>query len=155
MRYQRPEKAAKSGSLDRREFIKRAGALGLAAPFATSMLTQAVQAAVPEGGKFIMGVATDPPLIRWIPNARKWLHEQCSQYLCQSPVLRAARRHPQPELAESFEPSDGARLNINSRKVSPSIILKSSPSTTLSRPSLITLAKIPSQRPKVCSNWSI
>ena len=32
------EKAAKEGKLDRREFIKRAAALGLAAPFATSLL---------------------------------------------------------------------------------------------------------------------
>ena len=33
------EKAAREGKIDRREFIKRATALGLAAPFATSLLT--------------------------------------------------------------------------------------------------------------------
>jgi peptide/nickel transport system substrate-binding protein len=42
------EKAAKEGKLDRREFIKRAGALGLAAPFAASLLTQSVHAAMPK-----------------------------------------------------------------------------------------------------------
>jgi peptide/nickel transport system substrate-binding protein len=52
------EKAAKSGSLDRREFVKRAGALGLAAPFASSFLSQSVHAATPKkGGKFILGTA--------------------------------------------------------------------------------------------------
>jgi peptide/nickel transport system substrate-binding protein len=52
------EKAAKEGKLDRREFIKRAGALGLAAPFATSLLSQSVHAATPKrGGRFVMGSA--------------------------------------------------------------------------------------------------
>ena len=52
------EKAAREGKIDRREFIKRAGALGLAAPFATTLLTQAVQAAVPKkGGTFRLGSA--------------------------------------------------------------------------------------------------
>ena len=52
------EKAAKEGKLDRREFINAAGALGLAAPFATSLLTQSVHAAMPKrGGKFVMGSA--------------------------------------------------------------------------------------------------
>jgi peptide/nickel transport system substrate-binding protein len=50
-------KAVKSGSLDRREFVKRAGALGLAAPFATSFLSQSVHAATPKkGGKFTQGL---------------------------------------------------------------------------------------------------
>ena len=44
------EQVAKNGSLDRREFVKRAGALGLAAPFATSFLSQSVQAASPKKG---------------------------------------------------------------------------------------------------------
>jgi peptide/nickel transport system substrate-binding protein len=50
------EKAAKLGTLGRREFIKRAGALGLSVPFATSLLTQSVQAGTPKkGGRFIQG----------------------------------------------------------------------------------------------------
>ena len=50
--------AAKMGKLDRREFMKRATALGLAVPFATSMLSQSVHAAMPKsGGKFIQGTA--------------------------------------------------------------------------------------------------
>ena len=52
------EKAAKEGKLDRREFIKRAGALGLAAPFAATLLSQSVHAAVPKkGGRFVQGTA--------------------------------------------------------------------------------------------------
>jgi peptide/nickel transport system substrate-binding protein len=52
------ERAAKEGKLDRREFMRRAGALGLAAPFAASLLTQSVHAAMPKpGGKFVMGSA--------------------------------------------------------------------------------------------------
>ena len=52
------EKAAVEGKLDRREFIKRAAALGLAAPFATSLLTQSVHAAMTpkKGGKFVQGL---------------------------------------------------------------------------------------------------
>jgi peptide/nickel transport system substrate-binding protein len=50
------EKLALEGKLDRREFMKRAAALGLAAPFATSLLSQSVHAATPKkGGKFVMG----------------------------------------------------------------------------------------------------
>ena len=50
------EKAAREGKLDRREFIKRAGALGLAVPFATSLLSQSVHAATPKkGGRYIQG----------------------------------------------------------------------------------------------------
>ncbi len=51
------EKAAVEGKLDRREFIKRATALGLAAPFATSLLTQSVHAGMTpkKGGKFTFG----------------------------------------------------------------------------------------------------
>ena len=49
-------KAARNGSLSRREFVKRAGALGLVAPFATSLLSQSVHAGMPKsGGKFIQG----------------------------------------------------------------------------------------------------
>lgn len=52
------EKAAREGKLDRREFIKRAGALGLAAPFAATLLSQSVHAAMPKkGGKFVQGTA--------------------------------------------------------------------------------------------------
>ena len=42
------EGQARQGKLDRREFIKRAAALGIAAPFATSLLSQSVLAATPK-----------------------------------------------------------------------------------------------------------
>ncbi|MFT7674092.1 MAG: peptide/nickel transport system substrate-binding protein [Gammaproteobacteria bacterium] len=51
------ERAARDGRISRREFVKRAGALGLAAPFAAAMLTQSVHAAMPKkGGKFRLGM---------------------------------------------------------------------------------------------------
>ena len=52
------EKAAREGKLDRRDFMKRAAALGLAAPFATSLLSQSVHAATPKrGGRYVQGSA--------------------------------------------------------------------------------------------------
>ena len=51
------EKQVRHGKLDRREFIKRAAAIGIAAPFATSLLSQSVHAATPKkGGKMVMGL---------------------------------------------------------------------------------------------------
>ena len=51
------EQAAQEGKLDRREFMKRATALGLTASFATSLLSQSVHAATPKkGGRFILGI---------------------------------------------------------------------------------------------------
>ncbi|MEE8289210.1 MAG: twin-arginine translocation signal domain-containing protein, partial [Nitrosomonadaceae bacterium] len=51
------EESVKQGTLERREFIKRAAALGIAAPFATSLFSQSVHAAMPKkGGKFVMGL---------------------------------------------------------------------------------------------------
>ena len=49
------EKLAISGKLKRREFIKRAVALGLAASFATTMFSQSVHPAIPKKrGKFVL-----------------------------------------------------------------------------------------------------
>ena len=48
MKIEELEKLLSEGKLDRREFIKRATVLGLAAPFATSLLSQSVQAAIPK-----------------------------------------------------------------------------------------------------------
>lgn len=49
-------KIAGDGKMDRRDFIKKAAALGLAAPFATSLLSQSVHAATPKkGGRYIQG----------------------------------------------------------------------------------------------------
>jgi peptide/nickel transport system substrate-binding protein len=51
------EKEVQEGKLSRREFMKRATALGLTAPFATSLLSQSVRAATPKkGGRFILGM---------------------------------------------------------------------------------------------------
>jgi len=50
------EKLVIDGKLDRRDFIKRAAALGLAAPIATTLLSQSVYAAMPKkGGRFVQG----------------------------------------------------------------------------------------------------
>jgi peptide/nickel transport system substrate-binding protein len=49
-------KIASDGKMERRDFMKKAAALGLAAPFATSLLSQSVHAAIPKkGGRYIQG----------------------------------------------------------------------------------------------------
>ncbi|MCP4430620.1 MAG: twin-arginine translocation signal domain-containing protein, partial [Gammaproteobacteria bacterium] len=63
---------AKQGTIDRREFIKRAAALGIAAPFATSLLSQSVYAATPKkGGKFVIGLGYGSTTDSLIPGANE------------------------------------------------------------------------------------
>ena len=50
MKIEELEKMLSEGKLDRREFIKRATVLGLAAPFATALFAQSAQAAMPKKG---------------------------------------------------------------------------------------------------------
>lgn len=104
------EKAAKSGKLDRRDFMKKAGALGLAAPFATTLLSQSVQAAVPKkGGKFVFGTAHGSTTDSLDPAT----HENgFSQNLCYTYCNHLFEIDNTgklvPELVESYESADGA-----------------------------------------------
>lgn len=113
-------KAATLGQLSRRDFMRRAVALGLAAPFASSLLTQSVFAAETpkKGGHLIAGLkggsstdVLDPAL-----NASKvpfsFLRTWGETLVDIAPDGRAI-----PYLAESWEPSNGAKTWVfNLRK---------------------------------------
>ena len=106
------EKAAVEGKLDRREFIKRAAALGLAAPFATSLLTQSAHAAMTpkKGGKYTFGSGHGSTTDSLDPGT----HENgfaTSLVFAYANHLFEVDNTGQliPELAESFEASKDAK----------------------------------------------
>jgi peptide/nickel transport system substrate-binding protein len=104
-------KATKQGTLDRREFIKRAGALGLAAPFATSLLSQSVQAATPKkGGRCVLGLGYGSTTDSLVPgqdengfvSSVSWgFRNQLTEIDSNGKTI--------PELAESYEASADAK----------------------------------------------
>lgn len=104
------EKAVKSGALDRREFMKKAGALGLAAPFATSFLSQSVHAATPKkGGKFIFGTAHGSTTDSFDPASHENGFAQNLVYTYSNHLFEIDKNGGlQPELAESYESTDNA-----------------------------------------------
>ena len=95
----------RQGKLDRREFIKRAAALGIAAPFATSLLSQSVQAATPKkGGKIIMGLGYGSTTDSLIPGANENGFLSTLSYGYQNQLTEIDNNgRTIPELAESFE----------------------------------------------------
>jgi peptide/nickel transport system substrate-binding protein len=99
------EMQARQGTLDRREFIKRATALGLAAPFASSLLSQPVHAAMPKkGGKFVMGVGYGSTTDSMIPGANENGFVAILSYGYQNQLTEIDNNgRTVPELAESFE----------------------------------------------------
>ena len=104
----------RQGKLDRREFIKRAAALGIAAPFATSLLSQSVQAATPKkGGKFVMGLGYGSTTDTLVPGQDEngfvgsislGFRNQLTEVDNNGKTI--------PELAESFEASADAKTWI-------------------------------------------
>ena len=108
------EKAAKEGKLDRREFIKRAGALGLAAPFATSLLSQSVHAATPKrGGRFVQGTAHGSTTDSLDPGTHENGFMQNLVYTYANHLFEVDNNGAiLPELAESFEASKDAKTWI-------------------------------------------
>jgi len=108
------EKVVSEGTMERREFIKRAAALGLAAPFATSMLTQSVQAATPKkGGKFVMGLGYGSTTDSLIPGANENGFVAVLSYGFQNQLTEIdSNGKTIPELAESFEASADAKTWI-------------------------------------------
>jgi peptide/nickel transport system substrate-binding protein len=104
----------RQGKLDRREFIKRAAALGIAAPFATSLLSQSVQAATPKkGGKFVMGMGYGSTTDTLVPGQDEngfvgsislGFRNQLTEVDNNGKTI--------PELAESFEASADAKTWI-------------------------------------------
>jgi len=104
------EKAARNGSLDRREFVKRAGALSLAAPFATSFLSQSVHAASPKkGGKFIVGMAHGSTTDTLDPATHENGFSQNMVYTYANHLFEIdSSGQLIPELVESYDNTDGA-----------------------------------------------
>jgi peptide/nickel transport system substrate-binding protein len=105
------EKAAKEGKLDRREFIKRAGALGLAAPFAATLLSQSVHAAMPKkGGRFVQGTAHGSTTDNLDPATNENGFSQNVVFTYANHLFEVDNTGELiPELAESFEASKDAR----------------------------------------------
>jgi peptide/nickel transport system substrate-binding protein len=105
------EKAAQTGKLDRREFIKRAVALGLAAPFATSLLSQSVHAAMPKkGGRFVQGTAHGSTTDSLDPATHENGMTSNILYTYANHLFEVDNTGKLiPELAESFEASKDAR----------------------------------------------
>jgi peptide/nickel transport system substrate-binding protein len=103
--------AVKSGSLDRREFVKRAGALGLAAPFATSFLSQSVHAATPKkGGKFIQGLGFGSTTDSLDPGTHENSFTTSVVYAYANHLTEVDNSGQLvPELAESYEASADAK----------------------------------------------
>ncbi len=99
------ERLTRQGSLDRREFIKRAAALGIAAPFATSLLSQSVQAATPKkGGKIVMGLGYGSTTDSLIPGQNENGYLSTLSYAFQNQLTEIDNNgRTIPELAESFE----------------------------------------------------
>jgi len=105
------EKAAQEGKLDRREFIKRSGALGLAAPFAATLLSQSVHAATPKkGGTFRLGVGHGSTTDTLDPGTHENGFSSDLVYAYSNHLFEVANTQKLiPELAESFEASKDAK----------------------------------------------
>jgi len=113
------EKAAREGKLDRREFIKRAAALGLAAPFAASLLSQSVHAAMPKkGGRFVQGTAHGSTTDTLDPGTHENGMMTNVVYTYANHLFEVDNTGQLvPELAESFEASsDATTWTIKLRK---------------------------------------
>ena len=105
------EKAAKAGKLERREFIRLAGAMGLAAPFAASLLTQSVHAAMPKrGGRFVQGTAHGSTTDSLDPATHENGFMQNLVYSYANHLFEVDNEGAViPELAESYEASSDAK----------------------------------------------
>lgn len=99
------ERQARQGKLNRREFIQRAAALGFAAPFATSLLTQSVHAATPQkGGKIVMGLGYGSTTDSLIPGQNENGFLSTLSYAFQNQLTEIDNNgRTVPELAESYE----------------------------------------------------
>ena len=99
------ERQARQGKLDRREFIQRAAALGFAAPFATSLLSQSVYAATPKkGGNIVMGLGYGSTTDSLIPGQNENGFLSTLSYAFQNQLTEIDNNgRTIPELAESFE----------------------------------------------------
>ena len=105
------EKLALSGDLKRREFIKRAATLSLAAPFATSLILHSAHAAVPKkGGRFVMGLGYGSTTDSLIPGQDENGFISCVSWAFRNQLTEIdANGQTIPDLAESYEASADAK----------------------------------------------
>lgn len=105
------DKAASKGTLDRRQFIKCAGALGLATQFATILPLQSVHAKTPnKGGKFVMGLGYGSTTDSLIPGSNENGFVASLSYGFQNQLTEIdSDGKTIPELAESYEASADAK----------------------------------------------
>jgi peptide/nickel transport system substrate-binding protein len=105
------EMQARWGTINRREFIQRAAALGIAAPFATSLLSQSVQAATPKkGGKCVMGLGYGSTTDSLVPGQNENGFLSVLSYSFQNQLTEIDNNGKTiPELAESYEASADAK----------------------------------------------
>ncbi|MFT5219957.1 MAG: peptide/nickel transport system substrate-binding protein [Planctomycetota bacterium] len=103
---------ARQGTVDRREFIRRAVALGVAAPFATSLLSQSAYAAMPKkGGRFVLGLGYGSTTDSLIPGANENGFISTLSYAFQNQLTEIDNQgRTIPELAESFEANADATV---------------------------------------------
>lgn len=108
-----------SGGMSRRDFLGRAAALGVAAPFANTLLSSAAQAATPvNGGTLTAGVQTgessdslDPAT--WTNQMPQFFGRCWGEQL----VALTPEGKPQPKLAESWESNkDATKWTFKIRK---------------------------------------
>lgn len=107
-------KLASSGKIKRRDFIKLATTIGLAAPYATSLFLQSAHAATPKrGGKFVMGLGYGSTTDSLIPGANENGFLGSLSYAFQNQLTEIdSTGQTIPELAESYEASADAKTWI-------------------------------------------
>ncbi|MGB1239733.1 MAG: ABC transporter substrate-binding protein [Pseudomonadales bacterium] len=105
--------AVKNGSLSRREFMQRAGALGIAMPLASTLFSQSAHAATPvKGGHLVLamagGATTDrlDPASALAQTAFAQLRAWGNTLVQTDPIDGSAK----PMLAESYEAEPGAKV---------------------------------------------
>ncbi|MFT5220093.1 MAG: peptide/nickel transport system substrate-binding protein [Gammaproteobacteria bacterium] len=105
------EKDARDGKLDRREFMKRAAAIGLAAPFATTLLSQSVHAGMAnKGGRFVQGTGHGSTTDTLDPGAHENGFMQNVVFTYGNHLFEVDNNGQLiPELAESFDASKDAK----------------------------------------------
>ena len=105
-------KLASEGKLERRDFIKRAGALGLAAPFVTSLLSQSVHAATPKkGGRFVQGMGHGSTTDTLDPSTHENGFDQAMVFSYANNLTEIGNDGKViPELAESYSASPNAKV---------------------------------------------
>jgi len=105
-------KMASNGGLNRRDFMKRATAIGIAAPFAATILSQSVHAAIPKsGGRFVNGTGHGSTTDSLNPGTHENGFTQNLVYTYGNMLTEISNDEELiPELAESYDASPDAKV---------------------------------------------